>query len=486
MVGSINDYHLVEHLYESANSMIYRGQSRLKSHAVIIKILKQDYPSATELTQYRQEYEITRGLNVEGIIQVYGLEPYARTLAIILEDIGGKSLQNWFGGQALPPDQFLPLAIQIVKILGQIHRHNVIHKDLNPSNIVLNRDQNVLQIIDFGISTEFSHENPTPKPPQVLEGTLAYISPEQTGRMNRPLDYRTDFYSLGVTYYELLTGQLPFGTEDALELVHAHLAQQPVPPDQLNPAIPPVLSQLILRLMAKTPEQRYHSAFGIQVDLETCWTQLQSMGSITPFALGSQDQSDQFQIPQQLYGRQQEIATLLAAFERVTDTIQTSNVKRQTSGCELMLVAGYSGVGKSSLVAEIHKPILEKRGYFIAGKYDQYQREVPYSAVINALRDLAKQLLSESEGQLQQWRQRLSAVLGANAQVMIDVVPELALIMGPQPPVPTLGPTAAQIGLIWCSKALCKCYAIQSIQWCSFWTICTGLMLPVLHSCSES
>ena len=460
MLGTIAGYHLIEHLYESANSTIYRGRSPLTSQLAILKVLKQDYPTPAELTRYRQEYEITRGLKVEGVIQVYGLEPYERTLAILMEDIRGRSLQDWFGGQALPLDQFLPLAIRIVKILGQIHSHNVIHKDINPSNILLNRDQDLVRIIDFGSSTQLSRETPTLKHPQVLEGTLAYLSPEQTGRMNRVLDYRTDFYSLGVTFYELLTGQLPFVTTDVLALVHAHLAQQPVSPRQLNPAIPPVLAQLILMLMAKTAEQRYQSAFGIQADLETCWAQWQATGTIPPFVLGAQDQSDKFQIPQKLYGRAPEIATLLAAFGRVTGTGQTQScgrpqgtsfklssadaLKGQNSGRELVLVAGYSGVGKSSLVAEIYKPVTEKRGYFITGKYDQYQRDVPYSAVIRAFRNLAKQLLSESQAQLDQWRERLLTALGPNSQVMINVIPELELIIGPQPPVPTLGPTETQ------------------------------------------
>ncbi|WP_299412505.1 ATP-binding sensor histidine kinase [Acaryochloris sp. IP29b_bin.148] len=435
MLGTIADCQLLEHLYESANSLVYRGQQTSPSRSVILKVLKQDYPSAAELTRYRQEYEITHSLDVDGVIQVLGLEPYQHTLAIVLEDIGGHSLQAYWS-KALPVAEFLPVAIRVVEILGQIHDHNIIHKDINPSNIVVNPKTGQLKIIDFGISTQLSRENPTLKNPRVLEGTLAYISPEQTGRMNRSLDYRTDFYSLGVMFYELLTGQLPFTETDPLKLVHCHLAQQPIPPHHLNPQIPEEVADIVLMLMAKTAEDRYQSAFGIQSDLTTCLQQLQQ-GTIHPFSLKTHDQSDKFQIPQKLYGRKSEITTLLKAFARV------SQLEEATRSSELMLVAGYSGIGKSSLVAEVHKPITEKQGYFIAGKYDQFQRDVPYSAVISAFQNLVKQLLTESEVQLDHWRQKLLAALGPNGQVVIDVIPEMELITGPQPPMPELGPAEA-------------------------------------------
>ena len=443
MIGTIADCHLSEQIYDSANSMVFRAQRESStvpppSHqSLIVKILKEDYPSAAELTRYRQEYEITRSLSdVDGVIDVYSLEPYQRTFAMLLEDIDGRSLKDLYLGKAIPIRRFLALSIEIAGVLGQVHFRNIIHKDINPSNVLYNPTTGHIKLIDFGISTQLSRENPTLKNPRVLEGTLAYISPEQTGRMNRSLDYRTDFYSLGVTFYELLTGKLPFPASDPLELVHCHIAHQPVPPHEIDPQIPITISRIVLKLMAKTAEDRYQSAFGLQADLERCWQSLQDHGVIQDFPLGLQDLSDRFRIPQRLYGRDGELVSLLQAFERVNHG--------EESGSELMLVAGYSGVGKSSLVAEIHKPITERRGYFIAGKYDQYQRDVPYSAVIDAFKDLVKQLLTESEEQLELWRDRLSESLGPNGGVVSGVIPEIELIVGEQPPVPELGPTEAQ------------------------------------------
>src|SRR5919202_1044900 len=464
-------YQVLTQIYESANSLVYRGKKEQDNKTVILKVLKEDYPTPQELTRYKQEYEITRNLNTEGVVKAYGIEPYQRTLVIILEDIGASSLKQLMNGRmgagtgSLPLREFLSIAIKTAEILGNIHSNNVIHKDINPANIVFNPETGQLKIIDFGISTVFTRENPTLKNPNVLEGTLAYMSPEQTGRMNRTLDYRTDFYSLGVTFYELLTGRLPFETTDALELVHCHIAKQPVPPYQLLPEIPKVVSDIVMKLMAKTAEDRYQSAWGLKADLQECLTQLQENGNVSDFLLASSDISDKFQIPQKLYGREVEVETLLAAFDRVAsgsgltsppapllqgEGSQTPPFPRREGGqgglgcVELMLVAGYSGIGKSSLVAEIHKPNTRLRGYFTSGKFDQFQRNIPYSAIVSAFKGLVRQLLSENSSQLAQWREKLLAALGANGQVIIDVIPEVELIVGKQPPVPELGSTESQ------------------------------------------
>ena len=306
-------------IYSSSTSLVYRGIRMQDNRALIVKVLKQDYPSPQELTRYRQEYEITRSLNLQGVVKAYSQQDYQRTLVILLEDFGGESLEQWMHKRPdfcpMPLSTFLRLAIDLTDILGKIHAANIIHKDINPGNIVLNPDTGVVKIIDFGIATRFNRTNPTFKSPHVLEGTLAYLSPEQTGRMNRSLDYRTDFYSLGVTFYELLTGQLPFPTTDILELVHCHIAKPPVPPHELNATIPKPVSEIILKLMAKNAEERYQSAWGIKADLELCVEQLTETGQIDNFQLALHDVCDQFQIPQKLYGRDREVARLLAVFD---------------------------------------------------------------------------------------------------------------------------------------------------------------------------
>ncbi|MEY3870021.1 MAG: hypothetical protein RLZZ338_3912, partial [Cyanobacteriota bacterium] len=379
----ISGYRIVSRIYESANSEVYRAIRESDGQRVILKILKQDYPTPAELTRYKQEYELTRTLNIEGVVKVYGLEKYQNTLVMFLEDFGGESLKKLLDNHLLTIGEFLSISQKLATILWEIHAVNIIHKDINPANIVFNPETGQLKIIDFGISTRLTRENPTLKNPNVLEGTLAYISPEQTGRMNRSLDYRTDFYSLGVTFYKLLTGEEPFTTNDPLELVHCHIAKVPISPHEVNPEIPKAVSEIVMKLMAKTAEARYQSALGIRNDLGQCWQQLQTTGNISDFPLGTQDISEHFHIPQKLYGREAEVEALLTAFERVANP--------EKSQIEMMLVAGYSGIGKSSLVAEIHKPNTRLRGYFTEGKFDQFQKSIPYSAVVNAFKGLVRQ-----------------------------------------------------------------------------------------------
>jgi serine/threonine protein kinase len=285
----ISGYQIVSRIYESANSEVYRAIRETDGQRVILKVLKQDYPTPAELTRYKQEYELTRTLKLEGVIKAYGLEKYQNTLVMFVEDFGGESLKILTKNKPFSLGEFLSIAIKVATRLGQIHSAQIIHKDINPANIVLHPETQQLKIIDFGISTRLTRENPTLKNPKVLEGTLAYISPEQTGRMNRSLDYRTDFYSLGVTFYELLTGKLPFETEDDLELVHCHIAKQPLLPSEINPLIPPVLANIVMKLMAKNAEERYQSAWGLKADLENCLQQLQSTGNIENFTLATQD-----------------------------------------------------------------------------------------------------------------------------------------------------------------------------------------------------
>ncbi|MEG4808816.1 AAA family ATPase [Microcoleus sp. F8-D3] len=430
---SIPGVAVVAVLYESVNSLVYRAIREANKGPIILKLLKESYPTPQELVRYHTEYRITQELKEAGIVRVYDLQKYQNSLVMFVEDFGGESLTIWMQQRSFTLEELLQIAIATTEALGQIHRANVIHKDINPSNIVYNPETQQLKIIDFGISTQLSRETPILKNPGVLEGTLAYISPEQTGRMNRSIDYRTDFYSLGVTFYELLTGKLPFETEDALELVHCHIARQPVPPHEIKPEIPLIVSQIVSKLMAKNAENRYQTALGVKHDLEKCLVQLQETDSIEEFALATRDLTDRFLIPEKLYGRETEVSSLLAAFERVS-----------TGSAEMMLVAGFSGIGKTAVVNEVHKPIARQRGYFIKGKYDQFQRNIPFSAFVQAFRELMGQLLLESDAQLHRWKTLILTAVGESGQVLIDVIPELECIIGPQNPALELSGSAAQ------------------------------------------
>ena len=422
-----------EKIAESANSLVYRAVQEVSNQPVILKMLKQPYPPPEKIAWFKREYELTRSLPLAGVIDMYSLATDQGRPVIVLEDFGGESLDLHLRVRALTLPESLTLSIQLLTILEQVHRHHIVHRDINPSNIVWNPATDTLKLIDFGISTALMWESPAPSDPNELEGTLAYISPEQTGRMNRAVDYRTDLYSLGVTLYELLTGRLPFSSTDALALVHAHLAHQPVPPHTILSDIPTPLSAIVLKLMAKNAEERYQSASDLRRDLQECLQQWQASGKITAFPIDCHNATDHFHIPQKLYGRESVVNKLLATFERVSQ-----------GSSEIVFVSGEAGIGKSSVVQEIYGPITQRRGYFIAGKFDQLHSDVPYASLTHAFRSLIRQLLTENEVQITVWRERLLAALGANGQVIIDLIPEVEKLIGPQPSVAFLPPVEAQ------------------------------------------
>ncbi|MBI5571764.1 MAG: AAA family ATPase [Desulfomonile tiedjei] len=431
---TFSGYQALRRIYESPSSIIFRARRDEDGLPVILKLLKEAYPSPGEIIRYKQEYQITCSLaDVPGVIGVYDLEKHRNTLFMVLEDFGAESLKILADLNAFGLRQTLEVAIEIAGILGDVHAANVIHKDLNPSNVVFNPSTGQIKLIDFGISVVLTSEDPTVKSPDALEATLAYIAPEQTGRMNRSVDYRSDYYSFGVTLYELLTGKLPFEATDAMELVHCHIAKQPIAPDKISPNVPKAVSNVIMKLLSKNAEDRYQSASGIRADLETCLKSLESTGRIEPFDVGRRDIPERFEIPQKLYGRSAETETLMQAFERA-----------RAGRKELILVSGVPGIGKTSLVREIYKPVTSHNGYFISGKFDQYQRNVPYLAVVEAFRDLVRQLLTERRSELAAWKGSLLDGLGPNGRVITDVIPEIELIIGPQPPVPDLGPVEAR------------------------------------------
>ena len=420
-------YTTTEKIYESDNSLVYRGILKKENRPIILKILKENYPSASELTRYKQEYEIIRDFQTNTIIKGYDLQRYENSIVLLLEDFGGTSLKSFISQHQLTLEQSLTIAIKITESLAAIHEADIIHKDINPSNIVYNPITEELKIIDFGISTRLSEEFITDLIPEQLEGTLAYIAPEQTGRMNRGIDYRSDFYSLGVTFYELLTQRLPCQETDPISLIHFHIAQNPTSVHRLMPEVPLAISNIINKLLAKTPEERYQSALGIKADFEICLNHLNTTGKIARFTLAKQDISSKFHIPKKLYGREKAIKQLLSAFEVVNQ-----------GNCGIVLIPGYSGIGKSALVDEIHKPITRQRGNFINGKFDQLQRDIPYFAITQAFRDLINKLLCESELTLLAWKKRILEALGTNGQILIDVIPELEKIIGSQPTIAPL------------------------------------------------
>jgi PAS domain S-box-containing protein len=429
----IPGYQIENQIYESANTIIFRGQRIKDMYPVTMKVLKREYPTSDEILRFENEFKILRSLDSEGVIKVINLEELSQRRAIIFEDFTGQPIRNFISDKGFPMGEFLHLAIQIAEVLGQIHDTNIIHKDISPSNILLNPKTGKIKIIDFGSSTSLSHEIPSVLAPNLLEGTLSYISPEQTGRMNRLIDYRTDFYSLGATFYHLIMGVPPFESNDPLELIHAHIAKSPTPPHTIDKSIPIALSDIIMKLLSKNAEDRYQTCRGLIADLEECLHQWKMFGKIEPFILAQKDFSGKLQPFQKLYGLEDEIDFLIEQFEEVY------NGKNK-----LIFIAGYSGIGKTSLVREIHRPIALRKGFFISGKFDQFQKDMPYHALAEALRELVQYFLMESDEESQSWKIKLLNALGPNAQIVIDLIPELEFIIGPQPPIPVFGPAETQ------------------------------------------
>ncbi len=432
-------YRILSQIHDGMESVAYKGMRILDDKPVILKMLKPSKATPMSMSRFRNEYEITRLLKTDRIVKILDLEFSAQSSFLVMEDFGGVRLdeliKQWgkAGSESFPLPKFLDVAGQIVDGLADIHAAGIIHKDLYPFSIVLNPHSGEFKIANFDVATILSRESPELRRPLAITGPLSYMSPEQTGRMNRTIDYRTDFYSLGIIFYEMLTGRPPFEAPDAMELVHAHLAKTPLAPHVLNPAIPRAVSNLVLKMMAKAPEDRYQSAAGIRKDLDLCLQRLLTNGEIQDFPLARQDRADRFLIPEKLYGREKEWELLLAAFGR---TLQGQS--------ELMLVSGFAGIGKTAILSELQKPIAQKHGFFIKGSFGQFRQNLRYSAYVEALRDFMGQLLAEDDAQRNGRKSQILRVLGKSAQVLIDVIPELEQIIGPQLPVPALSGIAAQ------------------------------------------
>ena len=429
----LSKYRLVEKLSENGVSFIFRAVRLEDNMAVVVKTRRDD-GSQKQLVDLEHEYAIIKRLeHCSGVIRAYAFERFDDHPVIILEDIGGESLEKMLEKRKPDLEQCLRIAINITSCISQIHSTGIIHRNLNPSNILVNGNSGQVKIIDFGLASETSNDGGPTKLSTGLVGALAYISPECTGRLNLKVDYRSDYYSLGITLYDLFTGRLPFESTDPLELVHCHIASKPLSPTLLNPDIPDVISDIILRLIEKKPENRYQSAFGIIMDLELCLDRLIATGQIEPFDICLRDVPEKLVISSRIYGRRKESASILDAFDRT-----------RAGGKELVMVSGRGGIGKTSLVNGLQGIISGRRGYFVSGKFDQLHRNILDNAVLYPFRELVNQLLSESDEKLAQWRNQFMEALAPNCQVIIDIIPELELIIGPQPPALKLEPMESE------------------------------------------
>jgi PAS domain S-box-containing protein len=422
-------------LWEDGERVFCKGQRHANGHrATMLAVLPAaEHPTPATLDRLAREYELKDELDGTWAARPIELVRDRGRIMLVLEDTGSEPLSRLLG----PPMEvrnFLRLAIAITAALTQAHRRGLVHKDIKPANVLVNRTSGEVRFTGFGLASRLPRERQPPGPPEAIAGTLAYMAPEQTGRMNRSVDARSDLYSLGVSFYQMLTGSLPFSAADPMEWVHCHIARKPPPPTGRLGSIPAALSNLVLKLLAKTAEERYQTAAGLERDLRRCLAEWENRGRIDEFALGEHDISDRLLIPEKLYGREREVDSLLAAFDRVAGSGRP----------ELVLISGYSGIGKSAVVHELHKALVPSGGLFASGKFDQYKRDIPYATLAQAFQSLLRPLLSKSDAELANWREALLEALGPNGRLMIDIVPELTFVIGEQPPIPELPPRDAQ------------------------------------------
>src|SRR6266403_2271645 len=409
----------------------WRSEGNASARLAVLPVA--EHPAPASLDRLAHEYGRREGRDSDWAGRPLDLVRERDRTVLVLEDPGGQPLDRVLG-VPMETGRLLRLAIGIAAALGKAHQRGLVHKDVKPANILVNPDSGEVRLTGFGLASRLARERQRPEPPESIAGTLAYMAPEQTGRMNRSIDSRSDLYALGVTLYEMLTGSLPFTATDPMEWVHCHIARQPVPPGERLKSISGPVSAIVMKLLAKMAEERYQTAAGLGSDLRRCLAEWETEQRIDEFPLGEHDTPDRLLIPEKLYRREAEIAVLLAAFDRV--------IKGGTP--ELVLVAGYSGIGKSSVVNELHKSLVPPRGLFASGKFDQYKRDIPFATLAQAFQSLVQRLLGKSEADLAPWRDSLRDALGANARLIIELVPELELIIGHQPPAPDLPPQDAR------------------------------------------
>ena len=433
-LGKLSEY-VLEPLRKDEEFVLYRGQHRNQVDAPSVLLLApaSTRPAPESLKRMEHEYSLRAELDRSWAVRPLALSQLNGQTMLVLENPGGEPLDRLIQGP-MEMTQFLRFAVGLATALSRLHKRGLIHKDIKPSNVLVNSATGEVWLMGFGIASRLPREHQWPEPPEFIAGTLPYMAPEQTGRMNRSIDSRSDLYAFGVTLYEMLTGRLPFTASDPMEWVHCHIARQPAPPSERLKNVPGSVSAIIMKLLAKTAEERYQTAVGAESDLRRCLAEWETQRRIDEFALGEHDTPDRLLIPEKLYGRESEIEALVAAFDRVVAGARP----------ELVLVSGYSGIGKSSVVNELHKVLVPPRGLFASGKFDQYKRDIPYATLAQAFQGLLRPLLSKSEAELSKWRDTLREALDPNGQLIVDLVPELKLIIGEQPPVPEVPPQDAQ------------------------------------------
>ncbi|MDY6824855.1 MAG: AAA family ATPase [Thermodesulfobacteriota bacterium] len=452
-------YTIIEMITETHSSVIYKGRNGDKGE-VAVKILKLKQPAEADIARFQEEYTLINALDTEHLLKTYAIGAFTGQPALVLEYVDAAPLSAFTGPTPSIP-WFLDIAIQLSETLGELHKNRIVHKDIKPGNIFVRDD--LVKIADYGIIPGFTCINENLFDAEIINGTLAYISPEQTGRIKRAVDYRTDLYSLGAVFYEMLTGRPPFVSKDPFEVIHSHLAVVPEPPAIRNPDVPPVISNIVMKLLSKAADERYQSCFGLTADLKHCQQAIIAQGTIPAFEPGAVDTSPHFNVPHKLVGREAAINELLSVFD---------NVSRGAT--ELLLVYGHPGIGKSALLNEIHKPMVARKSYFLSGKYDQFKKDIPYSGLIQAFQGLIQQLLTESDKRTAAWKAKILEALGDNGKVITDLIPELAHIIGDQPDVPILGAKAAQNRFMFVFKNFLKAFisrqyplvlSLDDLQW---------------------
>jgi predicted ATPase/signal transduction histidine kinase len=454
--------YVLETLWEGSEFALYRGRQAGNAVPILLRAPLSEQQTAASLRWLQHEYELASLLDSAWAVRPLALARHDGRMALVLEDPGGEPLARLLE-RPLELTRFLQIAISFAAALGEFHRRGLIHKNIKPGNVLVDAAGSV-RLTGFGMASRLPRERQAPAPPEIITGTFAYMAPEQTGRMNRSIDTRSDLYALGVTLYEMLTGALPFAATDRMEWIHCHIARRPPPPSERMSGIPGPVEAIVLKLLAKSAADRYQTAAGLEADLRACLTAWEAYGRIDPFPLGRSDTSDRLAVPETLYGREAEIDTLVAAFDRVVSHGAT----------ELVLVAGHAGIGKSSLVHELHKELVPARGVLAAGKFDQYKRNIPYATLAGALQGLVDQILGKSDAEMNAWRSALLEALGPNGQLMINLIPQLALVVGEQPPVSELPPQDQQARFQWVFRRFLGVFArpghplalfLDDLQW---------------------